>query len=675
MFCNKIKKNALISKFQIIIIVVLFFTIHLFGQKQELDKVTKSELEEKFYSSDPTAEAVILFKKSKTIFNYSPENGFSVETEVAIKIKIYSKNGLDWANFEIPYYVGYKILKKEGVTILKAFTYNLENGEIDKQKVNSESKFKESVNEFWETKTITFPNVKVGSIIELKYKLKSENLSELPVFQYQYQIPVDFASYITEIPAFYVYKTIKTGYVEVTVKDKIGMATRNFYDSKKFGNKTNDINYKEVKTTYQAVKIPALHEEAYVSNINDYYAKIENELQTIQYPDEPIKQIATTWENVAKSIYDSVDFGVELKKRHYFLNDLRRILQKAESKEEDLKIIYEFVRNKMNWNHKFGYYTQKGNEKAFEEATGNSAEINLVLTAMLRENGLDANPVLLSTKENGVAHFPNRSKFNYVIASVLLNGKRYLLDATNKYGTVNNLPDRVLNDVGRMIKEDGTSETVDLVPKLASINVVKALVTLDKDGVFSGQIREQHLDNNALRWRENFSGLSNNNIAENKENDNKGLEISDFELTEVNNLEEPLGEKYAIKTSNSAEIIGDKMYFSPMMYFATKENPFKQDKREYPVDFAYPFIDKYMFNITIPDSYQIESLPKPMALAMANDYGIFNYTVTNTGNRIQLLVTLDLKTSIIPAEDYLTLKEFFKTAIEKQNEKIVLKKI
>ena len=56
-------------------------------------------------------------------------------------------------------------------------------------------------------------------------------------------------------------------------------------------------------------------------------------------------------------------------------------------------------------------------------------------------------------------------------------------------------------------------------------------------------------------------------------------------------------------------------------------------------------------------------------------YGTFNYNVTATNSQIQLSTTLDINTSIIAPDDYNTLKEFFKVVVEKQNEKIVLKKI
>ena len=112
-----------------------------------------------------------------------------------------------------------------------------------------------------------------------------------------------------------------------------------------------------------------------------------------------------------------------------------------------------------------------------------------------------------------------------------------------------------------------------------------------------------------------------------------------------------------------------------MLQYAMLENPFKQETREYPIDFSFPFKDKYMINLTIPDGYQVESFPKPIAIVMDKKYGSFSYNITNISeNQIQLSVVLEVNSSIIPSEDYYTLKEFFKVIIEKENEKIVLKK-
>ena len=112
-----------------------------------------------------------------------------------------------------------------------------------------------------------------------------------------------------------------------------------------------------------------------------------------------------------------------------------------------------------------------------------------------------------------------------------------------------------------------------------------------------------------------------------------------------------------------------------MLFFQLTEKPFKLEKREYPVDFVYPQQDEYTFSITIPDGYKIESVPSPLAIAIDNNMVVFKYNVQTVGNVLQLTAILDVNQSIIPSEYYDSLKDFFKSIVEKQAEKVVLNKI
>lgn len=54
--------------------------------------------------------------------------------------------------------------------------------------------------------------------------------------------------------------------------------------------------------------------------------------------------------------------------------------------------------------------------------------------------------------------------------------------------------------------------------------------------------------------------------------------------------------------------------------------------------------------------------------------GAFKYNSVATANQIQVVVTMEINRSTIPAEYYHALKSFYKDLIDKQNEKIILKK-
>ncbi|RKS01582.1 DUF3857 domain-containing protein [Flavobacterium sp. 102] len=645
---------------------------NVYSQSLGIEEVTKTELKQIKHEKDTSAPAAILYKKGRTYFKYSSKSGFTSYTEIALKIKIYKNKGLKWADFQIPYYIGYKFLEDEAVEIKKAYTYNLENDKIIKVKVAGESKFKDRINENWNVKKITFPNVKVGSIIELNYQLKTENLTELPDFQYQYEIPVDKVEYTTKIPEFYIYKGIKTGYAEIETDAVLENASQSFDDQY---SRTMTMNYKQVKTSYKAQNIPALQEEEYVNNINNYYSKIKHELEVIRMPEEKPKPIATTWNDIAKSIYSQKEFGGELEKNKYFIDDLRTIVKETDSLETKMNKVFNHLKNRMNWDGNYGYYPRKEIDKAYDERTGNVAEINLILTAMLRLSGLEAYPILLSTRDNGLAAFPNKTFLNYVIASVNIKGKVYLLDATDKISNVNFIPVRALNQFGVLMKKDGTSEEIDLMPKINSHTSTNILVTINNEGEALGKVRNQYWEYNAYVFEQKNDGYTTESLIEKLEKTYQGLEVSEYTVQKTTDFSKPTIENYAFISSNSVEIIGDKMYVAPLLFFTLTENPFKQETRKYPVDFVFPHQQKFNISIKIPEGYSIEKIPDPKAIAMPDNLAGMKYNILTTGNQVQLLYTFDMNQAVIGSEYYEALKSFYKEMINKQTEKIVLKRM
>lgn len=651
------------------------------AQKHELGNVTLEELKEKVCPKDSSAVAAILFEKGRTFFDYKQSEGFSIVTEVEVKIKIYKKEGYNWANKEVSLYTSGSSI--EIVDFSKAITYNLVNGQIEKTKLKSEGEFFEKVNKFWSKRKITLPNVKEGSIIEFKYAIKSPFLSTFPDWSFQNVIPVYYSEYVTDIPEYFFYNVYRKGSLTpIETKDKfsktITLNEKNLPQGYVGGytHDVNVINYSDTRTSYVLENVPAIKEESFVNNIDNYKASLQHELSGKQMPQTVFESFSTTWEDVAKKIYENESFGNQLNKSNYYEADLKNVIQGLTSEEEKVSAIFKFVQSRMTWNKYNSLFCDDGVKTAYDSKIGNTAEINLMLVSMLRNANLNANPVLVSTRANGISLYPSRTAFNIVIASVLINGNLVLMDATSKSTLPGILPTRDLNWFGRIIKKDGFSEMVDLMPTNSSMEVVNALVKIDEKGEFTGQVKQQYFDYNALNFRENSAILTNNAIIEKKEKEYQGLEVENYELnSNSNDLTQPVIEKYTIKDNNLTEVIADKLYFSPLLFFMMNENPFKQDSREYPIDFSFPFKDKYMINISLPEGYQVETLPKSIAIAMPNKYGSFNYTISNENSQIQLVVALDIATSIISAEDYDILKEFFKVAIDKEKEKVVLKKI
>ncbi|HQZ24473.1 MAG TPA: DUF3857 domain-containing protein [Flavobacterium sp.] len=661
------------SKLIIALFLMAFFP-KATAQKFELGKVSIKELQEKTHPIDTSAVATILYNKAKTVFEYNLKDGFSINTEYEFRIKIYKKEGLKWANKQVSYYVGYQKYNDDVVEFSNAVTYNLENEKIVKTKLNNEGIFKKNVNKNWSEASITMPNVKVGSIIEYKYILKTENIVEFPVFNFQYEIPVNYSEYNTEIPGFFVYKSKLLGFIQLDREQKITNGSLN-YAKENEPTKSNIVTFQQVISKYKTYNIPALKEEAFVDNIQNYRTSMELELEKTQFYGEPVKDYAQTWEGVAKSIYNDKDFGDELLESGYFEQDYQKIINNVGSQNERMEAIFKFVQNKMNWDNKRGCFTDKGVKKAYQEGTGNIAEINFILITMLKAAGINANPVLISTIDNGILLFPSRAVFNYVIVAAEIDGKQILLDATNKYTTFNILPLNVLNRTGRLIRQDGTSDEISLDPKTQSKESTNMEVSLNGKAEIVGKIRIQKTDYEAFIFRENNSGINKENYLEKIENDLNGIQISDYSIENVTDLSKPIAENITFTSDKGCEIINGKMYINPLLFFTQTKNPFVQERREFPIYFGYPTQEKFSINIEIPQGYVVESYPKTIKIATIENTGLFAFDISVSGTKIQIQATTDIISARLSANYYRILKEFFQKVIDKQNEKIVLKKI
>ncbi len=663
-----------------ILLLFLSTSLTIYSQDYKFGKISKDELQEKYNPLDSSAEATYLYKYRKTYFEYREDDGFVLVTDIHDRIKIYNQEGFAFAtNSVLTYKSGGA---KEKMTGLKAYTYNLINNKIEDDKLKKDAIFETEVSKFRDEVKFTMPNIKVGSVIEYKYKIISPFYSNVDEFVFQHAIPIKKLEAVFSAPEYFSFKFNVKGYLEVNpvnskVFDKIVFKnkTRAEHTSAtptKFS--TSTIDYSNSVSKFNLTNIPALKEELYVNNINNYRSSVKYELSYTQFPNASVKYYSTSWEDVVKTIYKSDNFGRELEKTNYFKDDIDKLLANNSNPQVRIGLIYNYLKSKVKWNGYYSKYTNNGVRKAYIDQVGNVAEINLMLTSMLRYAGLNANPVLVSTRNNGVPLFPTREGYNYVISCVEIPDGVILLDATSKYSSPNVLPFRTLNWEGRIIRKSGSSALINLYPKNKSKNTVAMMVNLNENGDLDGSIRTVKTAHQAMSYRESYLETNKEQFLEILENKYDDIEVSDFVVKNGTDLSKPVMETYKFYLENQADIIADKMYISPMFFLTTTINPFKLKKRDFPVDFGYPTTNKYMINIKLPKGYVVETLPEAKSLALPDNLGEFKYIVANNGDVIQLTIDSTINEPIISSLYYDALKEYFKQFIEKENEQIVLKK-
>lgn len=663
------------------IIFSLLFSIGTFSQDFRYGKISEDDFKSYATPVNPSDNATVIYKKQNIRFDYLERMGFVQINEIHERIIIHNKEGFDWATKKIGLY-NRSSANSENLQSLKGYTYTLENGKVEKEKLRSDGMFEEIANKYWKNKSFTMPNVKEGCIIEYSYEVMSP-YSQIDDIDIQYTIPVLHYELKITTPEYFVYNRLlnpKAAYnPDLKESSKNNSITFNNKERTGFSmSKTtfsqSTVQYKDNIISINATNIPALKQEPFVDNLDNYRAKLIMELTATKFPNEPVKAFSSTWENVTKTIYEDDDFGGQLKKTGYFENDLKAILGDESDDIAKVILIHDFVKSKMKWNGYYGYASENGVRKAYKDGVGNVGDINLMLISMLRQAGLAANPILISTKNNGIPLLPTRTGFNYVIAGVVANNTAILLDATQKYSTPNVLPIISINWLGRVIRNDESSDWVELTPTVPSKEVISLNIKLNPDLSASGKVRNQFTDYQAFRLRDRYQNYSNEQIVETLEKDKGELEISNLEIENMTDVSRPMLQSYEYSLENAMEEIGGKLYFSPLLFLAPKVNPFKEDKRNYPIDFVYPIADKYMISIMLPEGYTVETLPESAKFEYNGTEGGFTYMSQQNGSMLQISITFDLKKTMIFASEYEHFKRFYQFMIEKQTEKVVLKK-
>ncbi len=662
-----------------VLIISIFFYFSFYGQEYKFGKVSKSELAEKHYPSDTSADAAILYSYRNTYFDFDTNEGFILVDEYHTRIKIYSKEGLKKATKKIKAYYNEK--SREKVTGVKGFTYNLEHGRIVKNKLSKDAIFKEKINEHYYEYKFTMPNVKPGSVIEWKYTKRSPFLL-LDEVVLQEDIPIKKLKVRLAFPEYFYFVPRTKGYLSIPPikkEEKKRSIPFTFHETVnaeggfRSVHGQSELNFVEKIQIIETAHVPAIKKEPYAGNINNYKSGLLYELSHINIPNMPVKKVAFSWKSIVEKLLNETQFGNQLNKSKHFSAELDNILAGSKTPEEKMMAVYNFSKNKIKWNGWRSYLSFKGIAKAYKEGEGNSADVNLNLVAMLRYAGLEADPVLVSTINNGIPSFPSLRAFDYVIALVRIGDGMYLLDATEKYALPNVLPDRILNFRGLVVKANDTPVWLDIFPKNHSItkHIIQSQFTGEG---FKGISRKTMTNNTLLNYRKETSGKSKEDLIKWTEQQYDGIEVVNIRLSNLEDLTKNVTETIQFETEMFYEDIGNEIYISPLLFLQKKENPFKSDERKYPVYYNKPWVHSVVVHINIPQGYVVKSIPQGAEFTLPDDLGFYKFDATQSGSSVTIKSDMVINVPVVEAKYYRDLKNFYSKIVAVQKQQIILEK-
>jgi len=643
--------------------------------KIKFGSVTVDDFKNKIYPVDSNASAVVIADIGSTEIVGNSKGGFSLLFKNYRRAHILNKNGYDIGNVEIRLYTNGEA--EEELENLKAVTYNVENGKLVETKLEIKSAvFKDKINNNLVIKKFTFPNIKEGSIIEYEYKVKSDFVFNLQPWEFQGEFPRLWSEYNVAMPSFYNYVTLTQGYHPYHVKDnKSSVGNFNLSDNRGTG-PTDRSNFSTNVVDYRWVMkdVPALKEESYTSTLNNHISRIEFQLASIGEPFTP-RQVMSTWTMAATDLLKDEDFGDQLDKDNGWLNDAMTAATKnAANQLEKARNIYAWIRDNFtctNYNRK---YLEQPLKNILKNKNGNVAEINLLLTAMLRKASIQADPVILSTRSHGYTHsvYPLLERFNYVICRTEAGGKEYYLDASEPGLGFGRLNYKCYNGHARIINTDATPIELDAGSLKESESTIVFIINGEKgNSIGSVQYSPGYFESSRLRSLVKEKGKEQY-ISSIKKTVGEDVIVSNVKIDSLTKFDESLFIGYDIELKEANE---DIIYFNPMMGEGLKENPFKSAERYYPVEMPYTVDQTYNLQMEIPKGYVVDELPKQAVVKFnEEEEATFEYRLSVSGNNLSFRTRLVIKKAFFQPEEYEILREFFALIVKKQNEQIVFKK-
>jgi len=543
-------------------------------------KISKDEAKLATCTFDTSASAVILFDVGKMYFR----NSYAI-IERHRRIKILDNTAMDYANVTLPY------IHQDGlqnIRDVRAQTIKIVDGKTESISVKNDQIFDEKNDEYWAQVRFALPSVSPGDIIEYQYSFSTENLYFIEPWFFQNELP-----------------TITS---ELSVKPASYLA----YNIVKFGKQLGQLKNTENKWTLH--NIPGYASEQFIFHPEDYAEQIHFQLLSYDTQRDAIRgggietiNVLQDWKTLGEEVLDRCDDYFNNRKKLSAL--VEQLTSSADTEEEKVQKLYDYVIDQYQWNRYWGIRTSQTFNQLQKTRSGNSAELNLFFIAMLKEAGLTADPVLLSTRHHGkvVQSFPLLSQFNHLVTRLEVGSDVFFADAA--LGTPGQafylLPRENLNFKGFLLR-NGSFEWLD-VPA-PDHSKTSSAVKID--------LRAQNMK---IEFRlEGYAAIDA--IANLKGKDAKAspfeqvpefgdavfrLAYSDFESTIDTDGKLSLYTEFPIEEPDQALI-----YFSPLNWSRFTNVPFKKRERYFPLELDYPFTDNLTVTITLPDDYQVASTPK-----------------------------------------------------------------
>jgi hypothetical protein len=449
-----------------------------------------------------------------------------------------------------------------------------------------------------------------------------------------------------------------------------------FYEGKE---KKEANSFHDGGTEYRWVmkNLPAVDYEDYISSIDNSLRRMAIQLHAYEF-EEGKQYVFKDWDAFCERYYNDGDVMQQVdnpKNVKKLLKDIKKPLAVLKTDKEKMIYIFDYVEESMNWNGSYNIYATGDLKKAYEYRSGSSSDINFLVMAALRNSGIKAYPILISTREKGRLYkdYPLAKQFEHVIVQAEIGNEVYRFDATYDETPYNLMPYPNLNYDGLLIK-NGKGEWIDMVAELAT-KTVQVEMEISEEGGMSGTFEYIRDAYRAFEVRQDVDELGIEKYTERYFSDFfPESKVTNLTFDNLEDDAKKLTEKMDFSAENVCQMSGDLMYFDLLMGLGFSESMFREQKRTQPVEITYPLVDSYTFKIKIPKGYEAEELPSDLDISLPDGAAKYTFTIEAKDGYLIYNAHLELIKVYYEVSEFSALRDFMDKVVEKQTSQVVMKK-
>jgi hypothetical protein len=612
----------------------------IWAQTRGFGNIDTADLKMTTCDFEKGANAMVLFDKGEINHN----TAFSLIMLRHKRIKIFNDKGKEEASIHIEFLAH----GDELVQDVEAETINLNNHTIEYTPVDKKLIYTQKIDKNRKEIVFTFPNVKAGSIVEYQYKWRTPYSNNYPQWIFQSTVPTRYSEF-REGPRGGLHSIIKKGNIPL-LKDT------SFYIDEK-DHKAGSYHL------WTLSNVHSIKEEPYMT-------PMEDNVQMLLF-----QSGFSSWDWIGSNLIKDEDFGKQLDVKLKNENEIIARVNTLKTPDEKISYLYSYVKNNIIWNNFNNVYTDEGVAKAWDKKKGNSAELNLILYHLLKEAGLDVNPIIVSTRGKIDEEYVNPYKLNKPVDFVRVDStKYYVLDASDKYSVYNALPFELLNSNGLYIDvEKNRSHFAELQTFAPSKQIVFVNAEIKPEGKMSGTAQINSFSYNRINAVKKYKTDGEEKFKDYLRNEDNNLKISSlkFENMDVDSLPLMQTVQFDLALQGSDE---GYIYFNPNLFTGLYTNPFLSEERFSDIDFgccnSYTIDGRYK----IPPGYKVDAIPKNMTMLLFDKSIIFKRMAAEEDGYISVNYVIVFKKSFYSKDDYQDIRAYYKKMHEMLNEQIVLKK-